>query len=159
VAISELQPWQKWFKDRDGMNENNPADSILLSKGWQYTSSATSYFTTVKGDDYAWCGMSLATALAENGFAYPKQAEAAFSYIAYGEEIDLTAGAIVIIQHVDKSYHVTTFCRWKDEAKQIGLFLGGNQEHQIMTKEFNVSGHGKGNDKIYAVRWPVKILS
>jgi hypothetical protein len=153
--MADTLPWQKWFLDRIGKNEDNPNDSKELSKGWKYTSTNTSDYTTIAGDDNAWCGMSMATALAENGFAYPDEAEAAFSYANYGTACELKPGAILVIRHVSGQHHVTTFFDWKYESKKLARLLGGNQDGQIKIKEFDLRGNDVGTDEIYAVRWPV----
>lgn len=153
-GFKEPQPWVKWFMERLGMNEANPDDVFELSKGWKYTNVPS--YDTIVGGKYAWCGMSLATALAKNGYKYPEYAEAAYSYVDYGTKCELKPGAIVVIQHANKNHHVTTFVEWADQSSSMAKFLGGNQDDAIEVKDYDVSGNKNGQDEIIAIRWPVR---
>jgi uncharacterized protein (TIGR02594 family) len=143
--------WVKWFNDRLGWTEFNKTKE--LSMGWKYTNVPN--YKTVIGSTYAWCAMSLNTALETNGFKGTKDA-AAVSFKNYGTPCEPKEGAIIVLQHSSGKHHVTVFKGWYDEKKTIMLGLGGNQNNSINVSKFNVSGNAYGCDQIIASRWPVK---
>ena len=146
-------PWVKWFQDRNGWTEFS--HTAELSKGWKFTNVPN--YKTVIGRTYAWCAMSLNTALETNGYKGTKDA-AAISFKNYGLPCDYIIGAIIVLQHSSGQHHVTTFAGWYDEAKKIMLCLGGNQGNAINISKFNISGNSLGCDQVIACRWPVKKL-
>ncbi len=151
-------PWREWFKQRIGWTEFD--DDKELSKGWVLTKNCKNY-TTVIGNDQAWCGMSLASALNSSGYSYPVECEAAASYRSYGTAIDfdqngIPLGAIVVIKHISGSYHVTTANRIHKAGEKVVEGLGGNQSNSINVTTFQLDPQNPKHDTIAAVRWPAK---
>ncbi len=151
-------PWRDWFLARKGWTEFNHDKE--LSKGWPIVGLAQ--FHTVIGKAHAWCGMSLATALHEDGFAIPHGAAGAANWDHYGTPIawkteGIPQGAIVRIRHKDGGAHVTTADRDHKPGEDILDALGGNQGDSIKVSRFDVSGNAHGHDEIVYVGWPVKV--
>jgi len=123
-----------WFVRRDQWGEHNPDNVRELSKGWVLTKHCKSYKTIV-GADYAWCGMSLATAMKDCGLTYPVQCETAMNWIGHGRAVNwkrdgIPRGAIVVVQ----GYHVALCDEYTAPGKD-GVFLrGGNQLNKICRK-------------------------
>lgn len=149
---SSATPWRDWFKARLGWTEFDHDHE--LSKGWKYTHHCKHY-TSVIGADHAWCGMSLATALTENGYKIPVNCESAAGWIGYGTKIvgAFPKGAVVVIQHHTGGHHVTTANRDHKNGEAILEALGGNQNSSIKVSNFIRSPE---HDKIVWVGWPVK---
>lgn len=152
---SEPLPWRQWFLDRLGWSENNPAQDAELSKGWQYTHECKG-FTTCAGDEHAWCGMSLATALHACGLTYPEDCESADAWDGYGALLDwktggIPIGAVVVINHNAGGFHVSTANRDHKPGEQVYEALGGNQSDSI-----NVTTFALSKNKIVWVGWPVE---
>ena len=146
---NDLTPWLTWFKIRNGWTEFNHTEE--LSKGWIYTNVPN--YKTVIGSTYAWCAMSMNTALETNGYKGTKDA-GAISFKNYGMPCEPKIGSIIVLQHSSGRHHVTTFVGWYDEKKTIMLGHGGNQSDAINVSKFNVSGNALGCDQIIACRWP-----
>lgn len=153
---SELSyPWRDWFVARLGWTEFTHDKE--LSVGWKLTKYCKSYKTVI-GEEHAWCGMSLATALDSCGYAYPEQCETASEWDKYGEAIDrskdgIPQGAIITIRHANGGRHVTTANRRHEVGEAVLEALGGNQSSSINITTYSLA---PGRDSIVAVRWPVK---
>lgn len=123
-----------WFIKRDQWGEHSPENVRELSKGWALTKHCKSYRTIV-GADYAWCGMSLATAMKDCGLTFPVQCETAMNWIGHGKSIPwkkdgIPRGAIVVVQ----GYHVA-LCDQYAPPGDDGVWLrGGNQDNRIKRK-------------------------
>ncbi len=153
-----MMPWRDWFLARKGWNEKNEANNKALSKGWSIVGLG---FHDINGAVHAWCGMSLATALHENGFKIPHGAAGAANWDNYGIPIDwkkggIPQGAVVRIKHAHGGAHVTTADRDHMPSEDVLDALGGNQGDSIKVSHFDVSGNAHGHDQIEWVGWPVK---
>lgn len=151
-------PWYDWFVQRKGWNEKNDANDKELSKGWKIVGLN---YTNIDGASHAWCGMSLATALHNNGYKIPHGAAGAAHWDGYGTLIDwkkdgIPKGAIVRIEHAKGGAHVTTAYRDHKPGEDILDALGGNQGDSIKVSRFDVSGNKHGHDEIKWVCWPVR---
>ena len=133
--------WVNWFEQRLGWTEFDHDKE--LSRGWRLTSDCKS-FRTVVGEEHAWCGMSLATALDDNGWQYPEECEAAIAYAKYGVKVaPETLYAIAVIEHASGKHHVAI---WMGDR----MILGGNQDNKICVKKMADS------DRVIAWRWPIR---
>lgn len=146
-------PWRQWFLDRLGWTEFDHDKE--LSEGWKYTNVPS--YKTVIGSIYAWCAMSLDTALAVNGYKYSHDA-AAISFIGVGTSVDwksigIPLAAFVVIEHATGGHHVTTANRTHKAGEMVLEALGGNQNNEICVETFDVS---PGHHKILYVGYPVK---
>lgn len=151
-----IMPWRDWFLARVGWTEFDHDKE--LSKGWALC--GLPQYHSVIGSMYAWCGMSLATALHASGYAIPKSAAWAPNWDHYGTPIDwkkvgIPKGAVIRIKHITGA-HVTTANRDHVAGELVIEALGGNQHDSVNITTFNVSGNAHGHDEIAYVGWPVK---
>lgn len=125
-----------WFEARMGWSENNAVQDRELAKGWALTRWCKA-FTTCKGNDHAWCGMSMASACNAAGFKYPLQCETAAEWKGSGTAYDwkktgIKKGSIVVIgtSHVTSAYEDTA-----PGASSVKC-LGGNQSDSIRVSSY-----------------------
>jgi hypothetical protein len=125
-----------WFVKRDQWGEHSPENVRELSRGWALTKYCKSYKTII-GAAHAWCGMGLAMACKELGYAFPEQCESAYKWIGHWKAWDWKKlgspkGALVVVK--GDSYHVA-LC---DEDTPAGFksapLRGANQDNRIKRK-------------------------
>jgi hypothetical protein len=150
--LSNIPHWVKWFNERLGWTEFDHTKE--LAAGWKWTQVKS--YKTVIGSAYAWCAMSLNTALEENGLHGTMSAGAA-SFEHYGQRCDFKLGAILPIRHASGRHHVTIFIKWKNEKKKLAYCLGGNQNNAINISIYNLSGNKYEKDQVMrgGPRWPI----
>jgi lysozyme family protein len=126
----------KWFEDRMGWTEHNAQQSAELSKGWVLTKYCKA-FKTVKGREYAWCGMSAATAFKAAGLKYPVQCETAAQWIGAGiaydwKRVGIKKGSIVVLG----THHVTLAHEDAAPGAKTVACIGGNQSDEINVTDY-----------------------
>lgn len=130
-------PWMTWMNERLGWSESK--DDAKLARYWRYVGLPE--WKTCIGREHAWCAMTVNAALIESGY-HGNGSAAAASFIHYGTPSDDKYGAILVVQRKNGGHHVCF-------RGKSGL-LGGNQDNKICEKAMSP------DDKIVAVRWPIK---
>jgi uncharacterized protein (TIGR02594 family) len=103
----------------------------------------TSY--QASADEVPWCSAFMCRILEEAGMQSTGRADAK-SWLNYGTECELKAGAIVVVERPDGGLHVT-LCS-NELAGQVFAGVGGNQGDKVKVSFFK-------KEHIKATRWPV----
>lgn len=163
VVPSKGTPWGNKMREWFGKGEHTPAFVAFLSGFWPKVGLPG--YRTIIGRAFAWCGLSVATALLLTGHPIVKGAAGAKNWAKYGQEINWKVDGIPkdAIIHLDHDQdcrgggnHVTLSdgeCAAKDlvengRVKNVYVrMLGGNQGDMVKVSNFSAR-------EICAVRYP-----
>lgn len=138
-------PWIEWMESHVGEHETfikTGVSNPFIDALFKHTTYGKAH------DNIPWCAACACTALEESGYSSPHSA-AAIAFAKYGTACKLTVGCIVVIEHPNKSHHVT-FCHSISADGHTFVGLGGNQKDSVCYSTYNSS-------EIIAARWPIKL--